>query len=169
MRERANALLENRGSKTMPIPKWLLIMRAITGGTEAPGDADNPRILAMADVIANAYPEMESYCAQYQHDETPWCGLTVAFCMTVAGHRPVFGDTDTDKFLWAQAWLDWGVPVDPVPGAVMIFERDGGGHVTLLESINADGSFECRGGNQGDSVKVSTYSADGFLGARWPA
>lgn len=151
------------------IPNWLMVMRAITGGTEVPGDADNPRILAMADYIAHKYPEMEDYCAQYTHDSIAWCGLTVAFCMSVVNQRPVFGETDTDKFLWAQAWLDWGLPLeDPVQGCVMIFSREGGGHVTLLEQMNDDGTYTCRGGNQGDSVKESTYSEDDFLGARWP-
>ena len=32
---------------------------------ETPGTADEPKILAMADEIARLYPEMQSYCDQY--------------------------------------------------------------------------------------------------------
>jgi hypothetical protein len=62
----------------MSEPPWLLTMRTITGTTEAPGEADNPKILAAADYIGQKYQEMESYCDQYTHDSIAWCGLTVA-------------------------------------------------------------------------------------------
>lgn len=148
-------------------PPWLSTMRAISGWTEVPGEADNPKIVGMAESIAQNFPEMESYCDQYQHDSTPWCGLTVAYCMSENDIRPVFGPTDTDKFLWAQAWIDWGFPIEPTPGCVMIFTREGGGHVTLLEEITSSGAWKCRGGNQSDMVNVATYTS-GLLGAVWP-
>ena len=87
-------------------PDWLLTMRSISGLAEQPGVADEPRILAMADEIARIFPDMKSYCDQYNSDSIPWCGLTVAYCMAKAGIRPPFGDTDTDKFLWARSWAD---------------------------------------------------------------
>src|SRR5262252_588715 len=134
-------------------PKWLLVMRAITGLTEEPGSADNPKIIGMARYIGRKFPEMQSYCDQYQHDETAWCGLTVAFCMSVAGIRPPFGPTDTDKFLWALSWEKWmpngGQTVGrPTPGTVVVMTRSGGGHVTLYESMDGNGNYRCRGGNQ---------------------
>jgi hypothetical protein len=49
-------------------PEWLLTMRAISGLSEKPGSADEPKILAMADEIARLYPEMRAYCDQYNHD-----------------------------------------------------------------------------------------------------
>ena len=150
------------------IPPWLATMRMITGVSETPGDADNPKILAAAQFIGDEYPEMESYCDQYTHDSIAWCGLCVAYVMTDNGIRPQFGPAgDTDKFLWAQSWLNWGQPCMPVPGCVMIFSREGGGHVTLLEEVTSSGSYKCRGGNQSDSINVATYSS-GFLGSRWP-
>jgi uncharacterized protein (TIGR02594 family) len=116
---------------------------------EAPGDENNPKILAMADIIAQAYPEMADYCAQYTHDEIAWCGLTVAFCMTMAGIRPVFGPSDTDKFLWALAWSTerkFGFELDePVLGCVVVREREGGGHVALFERREGDTQRPCSG------------------------
>src|SRR5262245_56495765 len=85
-------------------PKWLLVMRAITGLTEEEGSGDNPKIIAMARYIGLKYPDMQSYCDQYQHDETAWCGLCAAFCVSVADIRPPFGKVDTDRFLWAESF-----------------------------------------------------------------
>src|SRR5262245_28939587 len=158
-------------------PKWLLAMRAITGLTEKPGDADNPKILAMARYIGKKFPDMKDYCDVYQHDSTAWCGLTAAFCMAVSDIRPPFGPTDTDQFLWALSWEKWmdgaraggGKPVGAVEGAVVVMEREGGGHVTFLEHVDDDGSIACRGGNQSDAVNVQHYDPDQVVAYVWPA
>jgi len=153
-------------------PKWLIAMRAITGLTETPGDADNPRILGMRDFIARKWPDMARYCDEYQHDETPWCGLTAAFCVSVANIRPPFGATDTDCFLWALAWSE--DPREfmrigrPVLGCIVVMEREGGGHVTLYEYTDDDGNYACRGGNQSDAVNVQHYDPDTVVALVWP-
>lgn len=159
------------------IPPWLSVMRGITGMTETPGDANNPHILAMADAIADAFPDVEGlreYCNQYQHDETPWCGLASAYAMAMSGilppYRPPPAD-DTERFLWAQAWADdpeFGTPIaEPVPGCVVVMTRSGGGHVTLYESDDGS-SIKCRGGNQGDTVNVSSYPKSNVIAYIWP-
>lgn len=155
------------------IPKWLLVMRAITGLTEEPGSGDNPKILAMANYIARKFPDMADYCALYTHDETAWCGLTAAFCMAAAGIRPPFGPTDTDKWMWALSWKDWmysggKILGTPVQGCVVVKEREGGGHVTLFEELDDDGWYRCRGGNQSDMVNVSSYDPDDVVALVWP-
>lgn len=150
------------------VPPWLQVMRDITGTLEEPGADDNPTILSWADFIGRQYPEMKEYAAQYVHDAIPWCGLTVAYCMAHAGVRPVFGASDIDKFLWAAAWGRWGRQLDkPVLGCVMVFTRNGGGHVTLFER-EENGYYVCRGGNQGDAVKLSQYPPSKFTCAVWP-
>jgi len=153
-------------------PKWLVVMRAITGLTEEPGDPDNPKILAMADYIARKFPDMADYCAQYQHDETAWCGLTAAFCCAVCGIRPPFGPTDTDRFLWAQSFKPWMVGGSqiigrPVLGCFVVMTRSGGGHITLFEGWNGD-YINCRGGNQSDCVCLSSYDPDTVIAYVWP-
>jgi lysozyme family protein len=55
-------------------PPWLATMREISGTREYSGGADNPVILAWARFIGEKYPEMRSYCAQYNHDAIAWCG-----------------------------------------------------------------------------------------------
>ena len=152
-------------------PVWLIVMRAITGATEGEADEDNPKILAMADYIGWKYPEMKSYCSQYTHDDIAWCGLTVAFCCAVADKRPPFGPVDTDCFLWAQSFAYdnqfYSIP-HPQPGAIVVMTREGGGgHVTLFER-EEDGLWICRGGNQSDSVKESSYDPSTVIAVMWP-
>jgi uncharacterized protein (TIGR02594 family) len=151
-------------------PEWLLVMRAMNGLTETPGSGDNPKILAMRDEIAKTYPDMASYCALYQHDATPWCGLAVAYAMTMGGVRPVFGPTDTDRWMWARAWDDpeWGYEISvPRPGAVVVMEREGGGHVTLYERTEGS-NYVCRGGNQSDAVNTASYPISKVVALMWP-
>ena len=151
------------------LPPWLATMRKITGVLEAPGNEDNPDILAWRDEIAKRYPEMADYCAQYKHDEIPWCGLTVAYCMAHNGIRPVFGPTDTDKFLWADAWSRWGRKLaKPVPGCVMVLTRAGGGHVGLFEGED-ETRYYVRGGNTSDSVSTGYFPKSRLTAAIWPA
>jgi uncharacterized protein (TIGR02594 family) len=147
------------------VPPWLATMRQITGTLERPGEgADNPVILAWRDEIARTFPEMARYCAAYQHDRTPWCGLTVAYCMAHNGIRPVFGATDTDKFLWAEAWKTFGSPADqPRLGDVLVFQR----HVTMYDGEDHDHYF-CRGGNQSDSVNVTRFRKSACIAKRRP-
>jgi len=135
------------------IPPWLATMRAITGTEEYAGGADNPIIIGWRNEIAHKFPEMADYCRNYTHDEIPWCGLTVAYVMAHNGIRPVFGSADTDKFLWAQAWKQFGTNATAAqPGDMLVFPR----HVTLFERQEGD-RFIGRGGNQSDSVKESSY------------
>jgi uncharacterized protein (TIGR02594 family) len=152
------------------VPPWLKVMRAITGITEEPGSADNPKILGMRDWIACTYDDMVEYCEGYDHDDTPWCGLTAAFAMTVAGIRPPFGPTDTDRWLWALAWADdpnYQKLDEPVPGCIVVMEREGGGHVTFYESTSGS-NYKCRGGNQSDEINVSSYAIDTVVALVWP-
>ena len=152
-------------------PPWLLEMRSMNGMTEVPGTADNAKILAMADEIAAAFPEMQSYCKQYNHDSIPWCGLTVADCMAVSGIRPPFGNSDTKKFLWANSWANdpnYEKISTPRLGCIVVLTRSGGGHVTLYESTRGDGMLMCRGGNQSDAINVQAFSKSNVVGYFWP-
>jgi len=146
------------------IPAPLVTMREITGTLEEPGASDNPIIMKWADAIALRFPEMKLYCAQYTHDSIPWCGLCVAYVMARNGIRPIFGPTDTDKFLWARAWEKFGTRTEePQLGDVLVFQ----GHVSLFDGQEGD-YYLCRGGNQSDAVKVSKYHKSSVIAIRRP-
>ena len=61
------------------------------------------------------------------------------------------------------------VATRPPLGAVAVFEREGGGHVGFVDSVNRDGSLNILGGNQGDAVNVRRFKRDRLIALRWPA
>lgn len=156
-------------------PPWLQVMRAITGLSEYE-NGSNPKILAMRDEIKRIWadvPGLPEYADSYRDDDTPWCGLCQAFCVSEAGYMPAYKPPpadDTERFYWAQATASDDHYVElsgPVLGAIMVMTREGGGHITLVESWTDD-TVTCRGGNQADSVNVSTYDRDDVIGFYWP-
>jgi uncharacterized protein (TIGR02594 family) len=148
------------------VPSWLATMRQITG-THA--QHDNPVILGWAKKIGEIFPEMAQYCADYTHDTIAWCGLTVAYCMAANGIKPIFGSSDTDRFLWALAWRQFGSSVTtPQIGDLLVFDFGGDDHhVTLYEQSQGD-SYVCRGGNQSHQVRLSTYPKSQCMEIRRP-
>ena len=58
--------------------------------------------------------------------------------------------------------------MQPIIGAVLIFERGSGGHVGFAVGQD-DTHFYVLGGNQSDAVTVARIAKSRFLGARWPA
>jgi uncharacterized protein (TIGR02594 family) len=154
------------------IPPWLEVMRAITGLSEDE-NGSNPKIEAMAAYIGRKFPEQADYASQYTDDSIAWCGVATDFCLaacTPEGISGPFGPTDTDKWMWAQSFASDPGFVDlgsPVPGAITVMTREGGGHVTLFEEWD-NGSIRCRGGNQSNEVNVSTYDPDTVIGYFWP-
>lgn len=146
---------------------WLATMRAITGTKETPGSKDNPFIVEMAHEITRRYPDLKGTVDWYNHDSIPWCGLGIGYCYAVNGIKPA------KSMLSALAWAPWGVALKvPTPGALMVYSRTGGGHVTFYESedAGAGGYYYCRGGNQSDMVNVTKIPKSRAVKAiRWPA
>lgn len=152
------------------VPDWLDEMRRITGVTETPGEADNPKIIAMARYIGRKFPDMKSYCDVYQHDSTAWCGLAAGYCVSSCDIRPPFGETDTDKFLWAQSFASdpgYVVLASPRLGSIVVLTREGGGHVTFYERTEGS-NFICRGGNQSDAINEKPFPQSDVIALVWP-
>lgn len=146
------------------VPAPLAVMRSLLGTTEAPGGADNPAIIGWREEIARRFPEMAEYARLYRSDATPWCGYAMGYVMARCGARPPFGAAQTERFMWAEAWKDWGDPVeiaDARPGDVVVLRR----HVTMLDRRQGD-VLICIGGNQADQVKESRYPVGDVLAVR---
>jgi uncharacterized protein (TIGR02594 family) len=164
-----------RTTRTDETPPWLAVMKTLTGTKEVSGPEANPVITGMTTEIAriwNDVPGMKAYCDQpaWDSDETAWCGVAAGYCLSEAGFMPPFGATDTDRFGWAQSWADDPNYIElttPVPGAIVVMTRSGGGHVTFYES-DAGSNINCRGGNQSNSVNLSAYPKSSVIGYFWP-
>lgn len=154
-----------------PLPSVLAVaphlarMRAMTGIKELPGRANNPLILSWVREIVRLYPDLKLDIDWYKHDSTPWCGLGQGAAVAIGD--PSF--KPPRSLLAAISWATWGQELEePTPGAILVFKRDGGNHVTTYES--EDGSYYyCRGANQNDMINCSRRSkSQKPLAIRWP-
>lgn len=136
-------------------PAWLDRMDSILGLYEQPGEADNPAILAMAQQCGG------SIARNYKHDSTPWCALTVNWCLVTTGNK---GD---DSLLALDFRKGTTRLAGPVVGAIATKQRTGGGHVFIVRGRTADGKIVGVGGNQSDMVCDETFDA-GTLQFGWP-
>lgn len=140
----------------MTEPVWMGTARTLIGTKEGAGAADNPTILSWAKKLGGWE------ATYYNHDSIPWCSL---FVTHVLEENSIHGPRG---FLAAKSYLNWGEKTDPCPGAIMVFGRDGGGHVAFYVGEDKT-NYHVLGGNQSDSVSVTMIDKDRLLDARWPS
>ena len=72
--------------------------------------------------------------------------------------------------LRAKSWADWGANLRAerlAPGAVLVFEREGVGHVGFY--VGEDSThYHVLGGNQDDAVTVARLARSRMIASRWP-
>lgn len=134
-------------------PKWIEEAQRHIGLKEVPGKADNPTIQRW----------LKTLNAWWFDDATPWCGTTVAYCMKHAGFEV------PKMWMRAKAWIDWGQTLRrPVHGCIVVFERQGGGHVGFVVGEDGKGNLMVLGGNQGDKVSIAPFSVTRAIAYRYP-
>lgn len=70
----------------------------------------------------------------------------------------------------ALAYLDAGIRLSkPAYGCIVVFKRDGGGHVGFVAGKDKSGNLMVLGGNQNDMVCISPFKFDRVVGYIWPA
>lgn len=141
-------------------PAWLSHARTLIGNREAAGAANNPTIMGWAKKIGTKVLGMV-----YNADSVPWCGLFVATCLAEDGvaAAPIA--------VRAKAWATWGsnlAAAKLAPGAVLVFERVGGGHVGFYVGED-QACYHVLGGNQGDRVSIMRLEKSRCVARRWPA
>lgn len=143
-------------------PAWLKAARALIGTREAAGAANNPTILGWAKLLG-----IKVLGIAYNADSVPWCGLFVANCLRAGGV-----DLAAMKVgVRAKAWATWGSAIAAdrlAPGAILVFEREGGGHVAFYVGEDAS-HYHVLGGNQGDQVSIMRLAKSRCIARRWPA
>lgn len=143
-------------AKKQPLLPWMNEATKLMGTKEIPGPKSNPVIVDWAEKVGGF---TESY---YKSDDIPWCGLFVAHCINESGI-----DIGIKNPLSAREWNKFGIKASPSYGAIMVFSRNGGGHVGFYVSEDKE-TYHILGGNQSDMVNVTKLTKDRFLGARWP-
>lgn len=138
----------------MTDPRWLTAAKQNLGVREIVGPKHNPTIMGWLSRLKSWIKD----------DETPWCGTFVAAMMQEAG-LPY-----PKEFPRARTWADYGsnLRADRIaPGAILVFSRQGGGHVGFY--VGEDKTFyHVLGGNQGNSVSVVSIAKARCIAIRWP-
>ncbi len=138
------------------LPRTIVEGVKLLGVAEAPGSVNDKVIIEWANQIGGSVAEV------YKADEIPWCGLFAAIVCQRAG-KPI-----PKNPLWALSWSAWGVPVDdPELGDVLVFKREGGGHVGFYIAEDPT-AYHVLGGNQGDRVCITRVAKARFYAARRP-
>lgn len=136
------------------LPSWMRIAKDYVGLKEIPGKQHNSTIQNWLSKLG----------AWWRDDETPWCGVFVAHCMREAG-LPV-----PQHWMRAKAWADYGSNLRSThvaPGAILVFSRQGGGHVGFYAGED-NTYFYVLGGNQGNAVTISKIAKARCIAIRWP-
>jgi uncharacterized protein (TIGR02594 family) len=126
-----------------------------SGFSEVPGPASNQVFLKWAHGAGHA--------EWVTDDVTPWCGIAMAGVLDECG----LGAAVPKEPAAAISWLECGVPCEPKPGAIAVFPRTGGNHVTVIKRIDGH-TWHCIGGNQSDSICTATFDGRTARGTRWP-
>lgn len=133
---------------------WMKTAHESIGLTEVVGPKHNTKIQAWLSKLG----------AWWKDDETPWCGTFVAHCLREAGH-PI-----PKHWYRALGWKDYGSNLRPThvcEGAILVFSREGGGHVGFY--VGEDRFYyRVLGGNQKNSVNIMRIAKSRCVAIRWP-
>ena len=133
--------------------RWIELARQFIGLHEVKGREHNPEILQMWKDIKRG---------GIKDDETPWCAAFVGAMLERAGVK-------SSRFESAKSYLSWGVQLkEPKADCVVVFSRDGGGHVGFVVGQDSVGNLLVLGGNQSDAVNVRAFPRARVSGYRWP-
>lgn len=137
-------------------PIWTAWTRKRIGLREIKGPNHAPGILAAIKRVG-----ARRLGITVKDDETAWCGTEMADAMVAAGIEP------PSIAVRAKSWATWGIPVTPRLGAILVFGRDGGGHVG--QYVGEDKTrFYVLGGNQSNMVNIMPIGKARLIACRWP-
>ncbi len=140
------------------LPRTIQEAMRLYGTTEVVGKGSNKTILDWRDELNLAGVKITGY----SDDDIPWCGLFAAIVCHRAG-KPVVKDP-----LWARNWAKFGTKAPQAAlGDVLVFGREGGGHVGFYIAEDAS-AYHVLGGNQSNKVCITRVLKSRLLGCRRP-
>lgn len=132
---------------------WIAEAKRHIGTKEIPGAKHEPKILQWWKAIKRG---------GIKTDEVPWCAAFVGGCLEAVG-------IVSSRFESAKSYLAWGQKLHaPLPGCIVVFQREGGGHVAFVMGKDKNGNLVCIGGNQGNAVTIAPFNKNRIVGYRWP-
>jgi uncharacterized protein (TIGR02594 family) len=150
--------------KVGQLPKTISEALALHGTAEIVGRGSNKTIMAWRDELnqaAGVSPNAVKIDG-YSDDDIPWCGLFAAIVTFRAGKKVVA------QPLWARNWAKFGVGVTEAGlGDVLVFVRNGGGHVGFYVGHDAT-TYHVLGGNQGNKVSITRIAKNRCIAVRRP-
>lgn len=143
-----------------PLTPWLEYARSNLGVAEIVGPKHSPTIMDWIRELGARRLGLE-----VKDDETAWCGTFVGICIL----RSLPNEPLPAILVRASAWEGFGVALKRrAQGAIMVFIRDGGGHVGFYEGED-DTHFHIVGGNQGNRVSRMRIERSRLTATRWPS
>lgn len=134
-------------------PAWVTHARADLGQSETLGPNDSPWLRRMWAGLSASWLLGQ-----------PWCGGAMAHWIGKSGHNY------PRAYYRAKEWLKWGEVLDgPVVGAIVVLDRDGGGHVGVAVGKDARGRLLLISGNAGNCVSIAPFDMARVLGYRFPS
>lgn len=132
---------------------WVVEAMKDLGVREIKGSQHNSEVLQMW---------KDAKLSGIKNDEIPWCAGAMCAWLERAGIRSPRADS-------ARSFVTWGKGLDePEYGCIVVFTRNGGGHVGIAVGQDSKGNLLILGGNQGDMVKVSAFKRDRVSAYRYP-
>lgn len=158
--------METQNSKRTP-PKWYLRARSFLGKTEFMSDFAAYMVSWWPKV---GLPGLKTIATSW----SAWCALFIGMVLGSTGYQ--FQKSGLAKsyngFGQKIEWKTKGIP----QGAIIHIQHpSGGNHVTLANGdcapkdlLKAGATFDGLGGNQSNTVKISTYSVTEIRYVGWP-
>jgi|688.fasta_scaffold243354_3 uncharacterized protein (TIGR02594 family) len=130
------------------LPRMVQQGLALIGTREVIGKGSNRTILEWRDNLNQNGVKISGY----SDDDIPWCGLFVAHLAFSRLNSP---SEVPESPLWARNWASYGTKVKTAMlGDVLVFARNGGGHVGLYIAEDAT-AYHVLGGNQSNAVSIA--------------
>lgn len=144
-----------------PLPKVIESAIGLLGVQEIKGPKNNPVIMGMAKSIG----VQDIYTSD---DLLSWCALFVNYVLWLNGKPMIDPKGDKWNLLRARYLSSWGRPVtldNMKLGDLVVFAREGGGHVAFYIAETKHSVFVI-GGNQSNAVTITEIAKSRIIGVR---
>lgn len=137
--------------------EWMTYARSLIGVREIAGARHNQTIMGWIKALG-----AKALGITVTDDETPWCGTFVAHVMQK--HKLPLPPIAVR----ASQWGNWGRKlIGPRYGCILVFTRNGGGHVGFYVGEDTT-HYHVLGGNQSNSVNIMRIAKNRLTEMRWP-